>query len=80
MNRSTRPADGIAPMKIWTVEPLDPAVAKAVDRLARTEDVAQLAVLPDVHLAEEVCVGVAVATGSLLLPAAVGGDIAGPEF
>lgn len=75
MNRSTRPADGIAPMKIWTVEPLDPAVAKAVDRLARTEDVAQLAVLPDVHLAEEVCVGVAVATGSLLLPAAVGGDI-----
>jgi tRNA-splicing ligase RtcB len=50
-------------------------VNKALDRLARTEDVVQLAVLPDVHLASEVCVGVALATNSLLFPEAVGGDI-----
>jgi tRNA-splicing ligase RtcB len=60
---------------MWIAEPLAPEVNKALDRLARTEDVVQLAVLPDVHLAKEVCIGVALATDSLLFPAAVGGDI-----
>jgi tRNA-splicing ligase RtcB len=31
--------------------------------------------MPDVHVAEDVCVGVAVATAELLYPQAVGGDI-----
>ncbi len=64
-----------APIKRWVVEPLSPEVNKSLDRLALAEDVVQLAVLPDVHLASEVCVGVALATDSLLFPAAVGGDI-----
>lgn len=64
-----------AAIEKWVAEPLTPEVNKALNRLARTEDVVQLAVLPDVHLAKEVCVGVALATGSLLFPAAVGGDI-----
>ena len=64
-----------APVEAWVAEPPDPEVARALDRLARTADVVRLAVLPDVHLAKEVCVGVAVATDSLLFPGAVGGDI-----
>ena len=64
-----------ASIKAWVAEPPPPEVAKALERLARTEDVVQLAVLPDVHLAKDVCVGVAVATESLLFPGAVGGDI-----
>jgi tRNA-splicing ligase RtcB len=35
----------------------------------------QVAVLPDAHLARDVCVGVAVATRNRIYPAAVGGDI-----
>ena len=50
-------------------------VARALDRLVEAPDVVHLAVMPDVHLAEEVCVGVAVATRRLIYPAAVGGDI-----
>jgi tRNA-splicing ligase RtcB len=64
-----------APIEKWVAEPLSPEVDKALERLARTEDVVRLAVLPDVHLAKEVCVGVALATDSLLFPGAVGGDI-----
>lgn len=59
----------------WTAEPLPSEVERALSRLAETEDVVRLAVLPDVHLAQDVCVGVALATDSLLFPAAVGGDI-----
>lgn len=50
-------------------------VAKAVERLRRVPDVQQLAVMPDVHLAEDVCIGVVVATSHLIYPQAVGGDI-----
>ncbi len=59
----------------WIAEPPSPEVERALNRLMRTEDVIHIAVLPDVHLAHEVCVGVALATESRLLPAAVGGDI-----
>ncbi len=68
-------AGGPASIERWVAEPLKPDVAKALDRLAATEDVVQVAVLPDVHLAKDVCVGVALATETLLYPAAVGGDI-----
>jgi len=59
----------------WLVEPLAPEVERALDRLARADDVAAIAVLPDVHLSDEVCVGVAVATRRRLIPAALGGDL-----
>lgn len=68
-------AGGPASVERWVADPLEPDVAKALDRLAETEDVVHVAVLPDVHLAKDVCVGVALATESLLYPAAVGGDI-----
>lgn len=59
----------------WTPEPPSPEVRAALRKLARDEDVHRVAVMPDVHLAGEVCVGVAVATKSTLIPAGVGGDI-----
>ncbi len=59
----------------FLAEPVSEEVERALGRLAEAPDVVHLAVMPDVHLAEEVCVGVAVATTRLIYPAAVGGDI-----
>jgi tRNA-splicing ligase RtcB len=60
---------------MWLAEPLGKDVAAAVERLRAAPDVQHIAIMPDVHLASEVCVGVAVATSRLLYPQAVGGDI-----
>src|SRR3981081_888646 len=46
-----------------------------LERLRRAPDVQQIAVMPDVHLAADVCIGVVVATSHLIYPQAVGGDI-----
>jgi tRNA-splicing ligase RtcB (3'-phosphate/5'-hydroxy nucleic acid ligase) len=59
----------------FVAHPLSPEVERALRRLSGAPDVVHVAVMPDVHLAEEVCVGVAVATTRLVYPAAVGGDI-----
>ena len=59
----------------WLSEPLPADVAAAIDRLARIDDVQRIAIMPDVHLAKDVCVGTVVATSRLLFPSAVGGDI-----
>lgn len=64
-----------APLRMWTVEPPPPEVRAALLRLQRLPDVARVAVMPDVHLSREVCVGVVLATRRSLVPAAVGGDI-----
>lgn len=50
-------------------------IVRTLDRLAADEDVQHIAVMPDVHLAGDVCNGVAVATRDVLIPAAVGNDI-----
>lgn len=65
----------LAELHTWTIEPLLPDVAKAIERLRRAEDVCRVAVMPDVHLATDVCVGVVVATHNMLYPPAVGNDI-----
>jgi tRNA-splicing ligase RtcB len=59
----------------WLSESLDDSVKRAIERMSRLEDVARIAVMPDVHLAGDICVGTATATRRLLYPAAVGGDI-----
>lgn len=59
----------------WLAHPLDADVRAALERLREADDVVAVAVMPDVHLASEVCIGVALATRSRLLPAAVGSDI-----
>jgi tRNA-splicing ligase RtcB len=65
----------LAPLSAWLVEPMEPAVAAAIERLRRAPDVRRVAVMPDVHLASEVCVGTVLATSQLVYPQAVGGDI-----
>src|SRR5215831_4977803 len=64
-----------AVIRSWAEGPLDRDVAAALERLARSDDVRRIAVMPDVHLASDVCVGTVVATSRTLYPAAVGGDI-----
>jgi tRNA-splicing ligase RtcB len=65
----------LAPIRTWLAEPMTRDVAEAIERLRRAPDVQQIAVMPDVHLAADVCIGVVVATSRLLYPQAVGGDI-----
>jgi tRNA-splicing ligase RtcB (3'-phosphate/5'-hydroxy nucleic acid ligase) len=63
------------PLHAWLIEPLSPEVATAVDRLRRAPDVRHVALMPDVHLATDVCVGTVFGTSDLIYPQAVGGDI-----
>src|SRR6266700_3817132 len=65
----------IAPIRTWLAAPMDHDVSEAIERLRRAPDVQQIAVMPDVHLSADVCIGVVVATSSLIYPQAVGGDI-----
>lgn len=59
----------------WLATPLPTDVADSLTRLALAPDVVRMAVMPDVHLSSEVCVGVCLATRTVIYPAAVGGDI-----
>lgn len=62
-------------IKAWLPEPVSEDVRQSLDRLANTDDVQQIAVMPDVHLAGEVCNGTVVATKELIYPLAVGSDL-----
>ena len=64
-----------APVHAWLTAPMKHDVSEAIERLRRARDVQQIAVMPDVHLATDVCIGVVVATSQLIYPQAVGGDI-----
>jgi len=65
----------LAPLHAWLVNPLEGEVHTAIERLRRAPDVQHVAVMPDVHLAGDVCIGVAIGTRHLIYPQAVGGDI-----
>jgi len=65
----------LPPIRMWLTAPLSHEVAEALGRLQRAPDVRQIAVMPDVHLANDICVGVVLATSHLIYPQAVGGDI-----
>src|SRR5258707_10625296 len=65
----------MAPIRTWLAAPMDHDVSEAIQRLRRAPDVQQIAVMPDVHLSADVCIGVVVATSNLIYPQAVGGDI-----
>ena len=64
-----------APIAAWLTEPLAPDVEAALTRLSHSPDVQQIAVMPDVHLCAQVCIGTVLATRRLVYPEAVGGDI-----
>lgn len=65
----------LPPIRMWLTAPLGHEVSEALGRLRRAPDVRQIAVMPDVHLANDICVGVVLATSRLIYPQAVGGDI-----
>jgi tRNA-splicing ligase RtcB len=69
------PGERPAPLRIWSADPLPADVARSAERLCRADDVCHVVLLPDVHLARDVCVGAVIATRRLIYPAAVGGDI-----
>ncbi len=58
----------------WLSGPLPEGVDRVIERLRRSPHIEQVAILPDVHLAEVVCVGMAIATRDVFLPEAIGGD------
>jgi tRNA-splicing ligase RtcB len=62
-------------VRYWVEGPLPDDVEAAIRRLAHSEDVRHIAVMPDVHLAADVCIGMVVATRNAVYPNAVGGDI-----
>jgi tRNA-splicing ligase RtcB len=64
-----------APIRMWLSGALPEGVEGTLARLRRTEGVVQIAVMPDVHLASEFCVGTVVASEGVVFPQAVGGDI-----
>ena len=68
-------SSSLAPLYAWLINPLDGEVHNAIERLRRAPDVQHVAVMPDVHLAGDVCIGVAIGTRHLIYPQAVGGDI-----
>ena len=65
----------VAPVRTWLAAPMDRDVSEAIERLRHAPDVHHVAVMPDVHLASDICIGVAVATSHLIYPQAVGSDI-----
>lgn len=64
-----------ASLHAWLTAPLSAEVSASVERLRALPDAAAVALMPDVHLSEQVCVGTVLATRSAVYPAAVGGDI-----
>jgi tRNA-splicing ligase RtcB len=66
---------GGAVVKTWLAMPMEASARTAIERIRTAEDVVHIAVMPDVHLATDVCVGTAMATRRLVYPSAVGGDI-----
>jgi tRNA-splicing ligase RtcB len=56
----------LAPIRTWLAEPMTHDVSEAIERLRRAPDVQQIAVMPDVHLAADVCIGVVLATSRLI--------------
>lgn len=68
----------LPPIRVWLTAPPGHEVVEALGRLQRAPDVQRIAVIPDVHLANDICVGVVLATSRLIYPQAVGGDIGWP--
>jgi tRNA-splicing ligase RtcB (3'-phosphate/5'-hydroxy nucleic acid ligase) len=52
----------LPPIRMWLTAPLGHQVTEALGHLQRAPDVQQIAVMPDVHLANDICVGVVLAT------------------
>jgi len=62
-------------VRMWLADPLGEEAARVLERTKRLPDVRRIAVMPDVHAGEDVCVGCVIGTRTLVYPRAVGGDI-----
>lgn len=62
-------------IQTWLTAPLTQDIKRSLRRMAESDDVHHVAVMPDVHLSNKVCNGVAVATKELIYPQAIGNDI-----
>ncbi len=62
-------------IEYWLTEPPTPEVKGALARLTSMADIRHVAVMPDVHLSHQFCIGTVVASNARLYPQAVGGDI-----
>ena len=59
----------------WLTEPPPKDVRDRLQFISNLEDVVGVAVMPDVHLANDFCIGTAIATKSRIYPGAIGQDI-----
>ncbi|MCA9640743.1 MAG: RtcB family protein [Polyangiaceae bacterium] len=73
--KTAKGGSGWEKVQAFLPEPLSQECRQNIGRIARRNDVARIALMPDVHLAEHVCVGAVVASRSHVYPQAVGGDI-----
>jgi tRNA-splicing ligase RtcB (3'-phosphate/5'-hydroxy nucleic acid ligase) len=63
-------------IKAWgTGVPMESDVWKQVDNIAAVPGVERIAIMPDAHIGNGACVGSAILTRSMVIPAAVGVDI-----
>lgn len=63
------------PIRSWASDRLSDDIRRTIDRLARSDDIRHIAIMPDIHLGRDVCIGTAFATTELIYPDAIGGDI-----
>src|SRR5919206_230862 len=63
-------------IKAWdSGVPMEPDVWKQVNNIAAVPGVERIAIMPDAHIGNGACVGSAILTRSVVIPAAVGVDI-----
>lgn len=62
-------------IRMWLEQPLPDDARWLLERMEREAPVFAIAVMPDVHVATEVCVGTVIAAREHVYPGAVGGDI-----
>lgn len=64
-----------ATFRHWLSEPISEELSRQIEKLKHAKGVAHIRLMPDGHLANEVCVGSVIATSNVIYPSAVGGDI-----
>lgn len=62
-------------VRAWIATRLSQEVARSIERMVTLDDIHAIALMPDVHLAEDVCIGAVVVTKEHIYPDAVGSDI-----
>lgn len=55
------------PIHKWLVEPINPEVFNTIKRISRSGAVRHIAIMPDVHLSGDTCIGTVLAADSKLI-------------